>query len=136
MVDLSALAVEPQVRLRQNDRRFASGETPAGSPPAKRPQVRLRRNDRRFASGETTAGSPRAKRPQVRLGRNARGCEAELAAQIKEDPRQKRRPDIAALTALFAPSRGSLPGVEVQLADLSACDQLLGNAPMTPQVAA
>jgi len=74
--------------------------------------------------------------PQVRLRRNDRGCEAEPAAQLEEDLRQKRLPDIAALTALSAPSRGSLPGVEVQLADLSACDQLLGHAPITPQVAA
>jgi hypothetical protein len=65
-----------------------------------------------------------------------RGCEAELAAQLEEDLRQKRLPDIAALTALFAPLRGSLPGVEVQLADLSAYDQLLGNTPMTQEVAA
>jgi len=65
-----------------------------------------------------------------------RGCEAELAAQIEEDLRQKRLPDIEALRALFAPSADSLPGVEVQLADLSAYDQLLSNAPMTPQVAA
>jgi transposase InsO family protein len=65
-----------------------------------------------------------------------RGCEAELAAQLEEDLRQKRLPDIVALTALFAPLRGSLPGVEVQLADLSAYDQLLGNTPMTQEVAA
>jgi hypothetical protein len=65
-----------------------------------------------------------------------RGCEAELAAQLEEDLRQKQLPDIVALTALFAPLRGSLPGVEVQLADLSAYDQLLGNTPMTQEVAA
>jgi transposase InsO family protein len=65
-----------------------------------------------------------------------RGCEAELAAQIEEDLRQKRPPDIEALRALFAPSADSLPGVEVRLADLSAYDQLLSNAPMTPQVTA
>jgi hypothetical protein len=65
-----------------------------------------------------------------------RGCEAELAAQIEEDLRQKRLPDIAALRALFAPSADSLPRVEVQLADLSAYDQLLGNAPMTQEAAA
>jgi hypothetical protein len=35
MVGLSALAVEPQVRLWRNDRRFASGEMTAGSPLAK-----------------------------------------------------------------------------------------------------
>jgi hypothetical protein len=83
-----------------------------------------------------TAGSPLAKRPQVRLWRNDRGCEAELAARLEEDLRQKQLPDIVALTALFAPLRGSLPGVEVQLADLSAYDQLLGNTPMTQEVAA
>jgi hypothetical protein len=65
-----------------------------------------------------------------------RGCEAELATQIEEDLRQKRLPDITALTSLFAPSRGSLPGIEVLLVDLSAYDQLLVNAQMTPQVAA
>jgi hypothetical protein len=65
-----------------------------------------------------------------------RGCEAELATQIEEDLRQKRLPDIAALTSLFAPARGSLPGIEVLLVDLSAYDQLLVNAQMTPQVAA
>jgi transposase InsO family protein len=65
-----------------------------------------------------------------------RGCEAELAAQIEEDLRQKRLPDIEALRALFAPSADSLPRVEVQLADLSAYDQLLGNAPMTQEAAA
>ncbi len=65
-----------------------------------------------------------------------RGCEAELATQLEEDLRQKRLPDIAALTALFAPSRGSLPSVEVQLVDLSTYDQLLGNALMTQEAAA
>jgi transposase InsO family protein len=65
-----------------------------------------------------------------------RGCEAELAAQIEEDLRQQRLPNIAALTALFAPSPDSLPGVEVHLADLSAYDQLLGNTPMTLEAAA
>ncbi len=65
-----------------------------------------------------------------------RGCEAELAAQLEEDLCQKRLPDIEALRALFAPSADSLPGVEVRLADLSAYDQLLSNAPMTRQVAA
>lgn len=65
-----------------------------------------------------------------------RGCEAELAAQLEEDLRQKRLPDIKALTALFAPSPDSLPGVEVQLSDLSAYDQLLGNAPIAEEAAA
>ncbi|NCO16075.1 MAG: IS21 family transposase [Alphaproteobacteria bacterium] len=65
-----------------------------------------------------------------------RGCEAELAAQLEEDLRQKRRPDIAALRALFAPPLDSLPGVEVQMADLSSYDQLLGNAPVAEEAAA
>ena len=56
-----------------------------------------------------------------------RGCEAELAAQLEEDLRQNRLPDIAALRALFAPPSGSLPGVEVQLAELSSYDLLLGD---------
>lgn len=56
-----------------------------------------------------------------------RGCEAELAAQLEEDLRQNRLPDIAALRALFAPPSDSLPGVEVQLADLSSYDLLLGD---------
>lgn len=64
-----------------------------------------------------------------------RGCEAELAAQLEEDLRQKRLPDIKALTALFSPSPDSLPGVEVQLAD-PAYDQLLGNAPIAEETAA
>jgi len=42
--------------------------------------------------------------PQVCLRRNDRDCDAELAAQLKEDLHQKRLPDIVALTALFAPS--------------------------------
>ncbi len=65
-----------------------------------------------------------------------RGCEAELAAQLEEDLRRKRLPDIATLRALFAPSPDSLPGVEIQLVDLSIYDQLLGNAPMTQEATA
>ncbi|MBC2861626.1 IS21 family transposase [Pelagibacterium sp.] len=57
-----------------------------------------------------------------------RGCEAELAAQLEEDISQHRLPDMTALRALFAPSPDSLPGVEVQLADLSSYDRLLENA--------
>jgi hypothetical protein len=59
---------------------------------------------------------------------NDRSCEAELAAQLEEDLRQQRLPDIPALRALFAPSPDSLPGVEVQLAELSSYDLLLSNA--------
>jgi len=59
-----------------------------------------------------------------------------LKFEPKEDLRQKRRPDIAALRALFAPPLDSLPGVEVQMADLSSYDQLLGNAPVAEEAAA
>ena len=74
--------------------------------------------------------------PQVRLRRNDRGCEAELAAQLEEDLRQKRLPDIPALHALFAPASDSMPKVEVHLTDLSSYDQLVGNAAITEGVAA
>ncbi len=65
-----------------------------------------------------------------------RGCEAELAAQIEEDLRQNRLPDMAALRVLFSPPAEALPQVEVRLADLSSCDQPVGNAASAEQVAA
>ena len=65
-----------------------------------------------------------------------RGCEAGLAAQLEEDLRQKRRPDIPALRALFAPPPESLPGVNVQLAELSSYDRLLGNVTIGEEAAA
>ena len=65
-----------------------------------------------------------------------RGCEAELAAQIEEDLRQNRLPDMAALRVLFSPSTEALPQVEVRLADLSSYDQLVGNAASAEEVAA
>jgi transposase InsO family protein len=65
-----------------------------------------------------------------------RGCEGELAAQLEEDLRQHRLPDIAALRTLFAPSSDSLPGVEVQLASLSSYDRLLDNATIENEAAA
>src|SRR5690554_2610488 len=52
-----------------------------------------------------------------------RGCEAELAAQIEEDLRQKRLPDMSALRALFSPTVDALPQVEVRMATLSSYDQ-------------
>lgn len=65
-----------------------------------------------------------------------RGCEAELAAQIEEDLRQNRPPDMAALRALFSPSVEALPKVEVRMADLSSYDQLVGDAASAEEVAA
>ena len=65
-----------------------------------------------------------------------RGCEAELAAQIEEDLRQNRLPDMAALRVLFSPPTEALPQVEVRLADLSSYDQLVGNAASAEEVAA
>ncbi len=65
-----------------------------------------------------------------------RGCEAELAAQLEEDLRQKRPPDMAALHALFSPSEDALPDVEVQLADLSSYNRLLCNAVSAQEVTA
>jgi hypothetical protein len=65
-----------------------------------------------------------------------RGCEAELAAQLEEDLRQNRLPDIPALRALFAPPPESLPGVSVQLAELSSYDQLVGTMTIGEEAAA
>ena len=65
-----------------------------------------------------------------------RGCEAALAAQLEEDLRQKRQPDMAALRALFSPPADALPEIEVQLADLSSYDLLVGGAACAEEVAA
>lgn len=65
-----------------------------------------------------------------------RGCEADLAAQIEEDLRQNRLPDIPALRALFAPAPDTLPGVAVKLGSLSSYDRLLGNGPVSGEAAA
>jgi hypothetical protein len=65
-----------------------------------------------------------------------RGCEAELTAQIEEDLRQNRLPDIPALHALFAPDPDSLPGVEVKLGCLSSYDRLLGTGTVSRETAA
>ena len=65
-----------------------------------------------------------------------RSCEADLAAQLEEDLRQNRPPDIAALRALFAPAPSSLPGVEVQLTSLSSYDRLLGGGTTAEEAAA
>ena len=65
-----------------------------------------------------------------------RSCEAELAAQLEEDLRQNRLPDIPALRALFAPPPESLPGVNVRLAELSSYDRLVGNGTIGQEAAA
>ena len=65
-----------------------------------------------------------------------RGCEAELAAQLEEDLRQQRLPDIAALRALFAPSPDNVPAVAVHLPELSSYNQLLNNTLVTEEAAA
>jgi hypothetical protein len=64
-----------------------------------------------------------------------RGCEAELAAQLEEDLRQNRLPDIPALRALFAPPPDNLPGIEVRLADLASYDRLVGNVAIAEETA-
>lgn len=65
-----------------------------------------------------------------------RGCEAELAAQIEEDLRQNRQPDVAALRALFNPPSEALPKVEVRLADLSSYNQLVKSTAVAEEVLA
>jgi len=45
-------------------------------------------------------------------------------------------PDIAALRALFAPPPESLPGVKVQLAELSSYDRLVGTMTIGEEAAA
>jgi len=65
-----------------------------------------------------------------------RGCEADLAAQLEEDLRQKRLPDLAALQTLFAPATGSLPGVEIRMGQLASYDSLLGNCTAAAEVGA
>ncbi len=64
-----------------------------------------------------------------------RGCEAEIAAQIEEDMRQKQLPDIAALRARFAPSTDALPKVEVHLIELAAYNSLLSASAMMQEAA-
>lgn len=64
------------------------------------------------------------------------GCEAELAAQLEEDLRQRRLPDIQALRMLFAPPPDTLPGISVKLADLSSYDRLLCNVTIAEEATA
>lgn len=61
------------------------------------------------------------------------GCEADLAAQLEEDLRQKRPPDLDSLRALLAPVPGEIPQVNVQLGKLDDYDVLL---PSTAEAAA
>ena len=65
-----------------------------------------------------------------------RGCEAELAAQIEEDIRQNRQPDMVALRALFNPPPEAFPIVEVRLADLSSYTQLVKTAALAQKILA
>ena len=65
-----------------------------------------------------------------------RGCEADLAAQLEEDLRQTRLPDLAALQTLFAPATGSLPGVEIRMGQLASYDSLPGNCTAAAEVGA
>lgn len=65
-----------------------------------------------------------------------RGCEAEIAAQIEDDMRQKQIPDIAALRARFAPCADGLPKVEVRLGTLAAYNNLLSASAMMQEAAA
>ena len=65
-----------------------------------------------------------------------KGCEAELAAQIEEDIRQNRQPDMVALRTLFTPSPEALPIVEVRLADLSSYNQLVKTAALAQEILA
>jgi hypothetical protein len=54
-----------------------------------------------------------------------------VAAQLEEDLRQQRLPDIAALRALIAPSPDSVPAIAVHLPELSSYNQLLNNTLIT-----
>jgi hypothetical protein len=65
-----------------------------------------------------------------------KGCEAELAAQIEEDIRQNRQPDMVALRTLFTPSPEAFPIVEVRLADLSSYNQLVKTAALAQEILA
>jgi len=57
-----------------------------------------------------------------------RGCEADLAGLLAADLEARRLPDLAALTARFAPDPARLPHVVVTLAPLDAYDGLVGSA--------
>jgi hypothetical protein len=57
-----------------------------------------------------------------------RGCEAELAGLLAEHLELSRLPDFNALRARFAPDPHRLPQVRVQLAPLSAYEELIGQS--------
>ena len=54
-----------------------------------------------------------------------RGCEAELAAALDAACAADRLPDLAALTAAFAPREAAPPAVTVHLPAVAAYDALL-----------
>jgi hypothetical protein len=55
-----------------------------------------------------------------------RGCESELADQLRVSLEARRLPDMAALRELFAPDPSRLPNVVVHLAPLDAYEGLIG----------
>ena len=59
-----------------------------------------------------------------------RGCEADLAAHIDAQLDAGVMPDLAELSARFAPRPGALPEVTVTLTPLSAYDALTATAPV------
>ena len=58
-----------------------------------------------------------------------RGCESELADQLRISLEARRLPDLAALRELFAPDPSRLPNVVVHLASLDAYEGLIGVSP-------
>lgn len=65
-----------------------------------------------------------------------RGCEADIAAHLEQDLRQRRIPDIPGLRELFGPSQQDLPTVNVQLADLASYNPLVSNVISAEEVMA
>ena len=81
---------------------------------------------RAFESLCAEVGDKRACKVTVELLALAhdRACEAELALMIDADLDAGRLPDLSVLRKRFGPSPGSVPVIEVELAPLSAYDEL------------
>ena len=60
-----------------------------------------------------------------------RTCETELAEALEADVDAGRLPDLAFLRAYFGPSPASAPLIDVELAPLSAYDELVAIATVT-----